>query len=281
MNLVYEKIAELVKDKKEFVVATVVNAKLSTPGKTGFKAVILPDRSFFGTVGGGALEGDVLKQAEKLFINHKSIFKTYVLKEGRENALGICGGTVQIYMEHVGERTQLVILGAGHISKAIYDIIDISGEYNLLVSDTRPKFANKIRFPKADLFVESSFYDAILKIPIKNEAIVVSVTADGNEDPFILKGLFEKNVNYKYVGMIGSANRRNKCFEKAKEIGVPGEFLNKIYSPVGLAIGADTPFEIAISILSEIIAAKSNVLGGIKTEKDVLVKTTAKLKSKS
>lgn len=281
MNPIYERIAELVEDKKEFVVATVVNAKFSTPGKAGFKAVILPDGSFFGTVGGGALEGDVLKQAEKLFTNHRPIFKTYVLKGDREGSLGICGGTVQLYMEYVGERTQFVILGAGHIGKAIYDIMDISDEHNLLISDTRPEFANKIRFPTANLFVESSFYNAILKMPMKDKAIIVSVTPDAEEDPFILKGLFEKNVNYKYIGMIGSINRRNKCFKKAKEIGVPDEFLNKIYLPVGLAIAADTPFEIAISVLAEIIAVKNNVISGIKTEKNTHSETTIQHKSKN
>jgi len=270
VETIYEKIAELVEDKKEFVVATVVNAKSSTPGKIGFKMVILSDGSFFGTVGGGALEKDVLDQAKKLFINHKRIFKTYALRKNKENSFGNCGGVMQVYMEYVGTKTQFVIFGAGHIGKAIYNIIEISGKYNLLISDTRPEFANKIRFPKTDLFVENNFYDAVLKMPIKDEAIVVIVTANGEEDPFILKGLFEKKVDYKYIGMIGSINRRNKCFEEAKQLGISEESLNKIYSPVGLAIGADTPFEISISILAEIITVENNIINKdkIKTEKD-------------
>lgn len=268
MKLIYEKIAELIKDKKEFVVATVVNAKSSTPGKIGFKMVVLPDDSFFGTVGGGAIEKDVLDQSKDMFINHKHIFKTYALKKSKENSFGICGGVMQLYMEYVGAKIQFVIFGVGHISKTMYDIVNLTGEYDLLISDIRPKLANKIRFPEAELFIGDKFYNTVIKMPIKNDAIIVIVTAGGEEDPFILKGLLEKKVNYKYIGIIGSINRRNRCFDKAKEMGISEEFLNKICSPVGLAIGADTPFEISISILAEIIAVKSNVISKIKTEKN-------------
>jgi len=269
MHKVYEKIAELVNSKKEFVVATVVNAESSTSGKIGFKMIILPDGNTIGTVGGGTLEKDVIEEAKKMFVTHKNIFKTYVLKEGNESSLGmVCGGTVQVYMEYVGQKPQLVIFGAGHIGKMLHDIFSLDDTFELLVCDNRAEFANKANFPNASVF-SGEFSECVSKIPLRKGAYIVMVTAGGKDDPYILKALYEKKVEYSYIGMIGSTNRRNKSFEKAKELGVSDLFLKNIFAPIGLAINGETPFEVAIAIIGEIIAYRKNALKNVKTEKEV------------
>ncbi len=269
MPQIYKKIAELVNENKEFVLATVVNAESSTSGKIGFKMIILPDGKTFGTVGGGMLEKDVVDIAKDIFKTRKSVFKTYVLKEGDVSSLGmVCGGKVQVYMEYVGRKPQLVIFGAGHIGKMLHRILSLDDTFDILVCDNRPEFANEENFPGA--LVSSGDYKSCIKsLPLRNGAFVVMVTAGGKDDPVILKSLYEKKLDYAYIGMIGSTNRRNKCFSEAKKLGVPEDFLNMIFAPIGLAINAETPFEVAISIIGEIIAYKKGALNNVKTEKEV------------
>ncbi len=269
MQKVYEKIAELINNKKEFVVATVVNAESSTSGKIGFKMIILPDGETIGTVGGGTLEQDVINEAKKMFTTHKNTFKTYILKEGDKSSLGmVCGGMVQVYMEYAGQKPQLVIFGAGHIGKKLHDILSLDDTFELLVCDDRKEFANRENFPNASVFSEE-FSECVSKMPLRKGAYIVMVTAGGKKDPFILKALYDKKLEYSYIGMIGSTNRRNKSFAKARELGVSESFLKNIFAPIGLAINGETPFEVAIAIIGEIIAYRKGALKNVKTEKEV------------
>lgn len=269
MQQIYNKVSELILGKKEFVLATVVSAESSTSGKIGFKMTILPDGTTFGTVGGGMLEKDVTEQAKVLFKNHKNLFKTYILKESDKSSLGmVCGGTVQVFMEYIGRRPQFIVFGAGHIGKKLHDILSLDDTFDLIICDDRPEFANKENFPNALIF-NKSFKENIKDIHIENGAYVVIVTAGGKDDPIIMQGLYNKNVEYAYIGMIGSINRRKKCFYGANRLGVSDKFLQDIFAPIGLAINSETPFEVAISIIGEVIAVEKNALKYVKTEKEV------------
>ncbi len=270
MREVYEAIAQLIKEKQEFVLVMVVNAESSTAGKKGFKMIVFPDGKIVGTVGGGTLEYDAIEVAKELFKTKGSIFKKYNLKEGDESSLGmVCGGEAEIYIEYVGFRKQFIIFGGGHLGKMLYEMAGLSKEYDFVIIDERPEFASKEIFKDAEIFSGEGIFRKVAEIPIKEGSVIVIVTPGGAEDPFILKGLYERKVNFEYFGMIGSVNRRNKCFEKAKEMGVPEEFMNRIFSPVGIAINADTPFEISVSILAELIAQRKEALQNVKTERSV------------
>lgn len=268
MHEVYEKMAEFIREGKEFVLVMVVNAESSTAGKIGFKMLVLPDGSIFGTVGGGMLEKDIIDTALELFKTKGTKFKKYILREGEESSLGmICGGEIELYMEYVGSRPQFLIFGAGHIGKMLYKMVNFSDDYDLIVVDERSDFASKENFPDALVFSGEGVYEKVNNLPIRNDASVVIVTPGGMYDALILKGLYDSHVKFSYLGLIGSISRREKCFEKAREIGIPEEFLNRIFAPVGLAIEGETPFEISIAILGEIIALKKGVLTNVKTER--------------
>lgn len=270
MYEIYEKISSLVKEGKEFVLAIVINAEEATAGKPGFKMLILPDGTTFGTVGGGTMEKDVIDSAMSLFNTKGTILKKYVMREGEETSLGmICGGSAEVYIEYVGIKPHLVIFGAGHIGKALYDIVSSSDVYDILIVDDREEFVNNETFPLAQVFVKNGIYRDVQGLPLRNGASIVIVTPHGTDDASILKGLYEKNLKYKYIGMIGSTSRRDHCFESARNQGVSEEFLENIYAPVGLAIGAETPFEIAVSIIGEIVALNKGALQKVKTEKEL------------
>lgn len=265
---VYEKMSELIRNGVEFVFVVVVNASDSTAGKKGFKMIVLNDGTFYGTVGGGTLEADALSIAKELFKTKGTYYKKYVLKEGDPLSLGmVCGGEAELYFEYVGTKRQMVIFGAGHLGKAIYELAKISNEYEFIVVDERVEFANEQNFKDAKIFNGDNVYKKVAELPLKDGAEVIIVTPGGEKDPFILKGLYDKKIHYTYIGMIGSLNRRNKCFEKALELGVSKEFLDSIFAPVGLAIGAETPYEIGIAILGEIIALRKGKINEILTER--------------
>lgn len=268
MHEVYEDMAQLIEEGQEFVLVIVVNAESSTAGKKGFKMIVLPDGKTIGTVGGGTLELDAINMARELFRTKGNLHKKYILREGEESSLGmVCGGEIELYLEYVGFRKQMVIFGAGHLGKMLYEIGKLSKEYDFLVIDERDDFANKEHFSDAEVFSGQGIYRKTSELPIHDGAVVIIVTPGGAEDPYILKGLQDKGVTFEYIGMIGSVNRRNKCFEKAKEIGVREDFLRSILSPVGLAIEGDTLFEIAIAVFAEIIALEKGVLENVKTER--------------
>ena len=180
----------------------------------------------------------------------------------------VCGGKIQIYMEYIGNKPQLIIFGAGHIGKKLHDILSLDDAFDLIVCDNRKDFANTERFPNAAVYNAENFEVSIKKMNIKDGAFVIIVTAGGKDDPVILKGLYDKHVRYNYIGMIGSLNRKNKCFAESRKLGVEDTFLNKIFAPIGLAINSETPFEIAIAIIGEIIAVRKGALKNIMTEKE-------------
>lgn len=269
MQEIYKKISELIENNQEFVVATVVNSESSTSGKVGFKMLVSKNGEIFGTVGGGSIEKDVIEESKNMFKVHKSLLKTYVLKEDSESSLGvICGGTIQIFMEYVCEKIKYVIFGAGHIAKKLYEILCISDTFDIIVCDERTELANKEHFPNAKIF-NKKFEESIVEMPLRDGSYIVLVTADGKDDPLIIKSLYDRGFKYAYIGVIGSLKRKEKCFIKAREFGVDDNFLSKIFSPIGLAINADTPFEIAISILAETIACQKGVISKIRIEKDL------------
>jgi xanthine dehydrogenase accessory factor len=268
MFQVYEKMVELLNSHEDFVLAIVVNAQLSTSGKTGFKMLILPDGTTYGTIGGGGIEKEAVDLSKELFKTHGATFKKHILKEGEETSLGmVCGGEIEIYLEYIGSPQQFVIFGAGHLGKMIYDISKLSKSYEFLIVDDREEFANRDRFTEAQVYTGKGIYRSSDAIPIRDGAIVVIVTLGGMDDPYILKGLYEKNIQYSYIGMIGSTGRRNKCFSMGLELGVKKEFIEQIFAPIGVDIKGDTPFEISIAILSEIIANYKGAINNVKTER--------------
>jgi xanthine dehydrogenase accessory factor len=268
MHQIYEEMVDLLNNHSEFVLAIVVNAQDSTSGKTGFKMLILPDGTTYGTIGGGGIEKEAIELSKDLFKTHGTAFRKHILKEGEETSLGmVCGGEIEIYLEYVGSPQQFVIFGGGHLGKMLYDIGRLSKNYEFLIVDDREEFANRERFPDAQVYTGADIYKSIDALPIRNGAIVVVVTLGGQDDPYILKGLYDKNIQYSYLGMIGSVGRRNKCFSKANELGVKKEFLEQVFAPVGVNINGDTPFEISVAILAEIIANYKGAINNVKTER--------------
>lgn len=170
----------------------------------------------------------------------------------------------ELIIEPFFPKPRVVIFGGGHIAKPLVELASDS-EFSVTVVDDRPMFANKARFPKADKVICDNFESAFDKIKLREDDFVVIVTRGHKHDNVCLKNAL-KCKNLAFLGMIGSKKRVRDMIDDFKSAGYTDEELSQLNSPVGLDIGAVTPFEIAISIIAQLIEfrrLKSNINKGL------------------
>ena len=180
------------------------------------------------------------------------------LEERRASAEGVqelktdSGETIRVYVETHHPHPDLVIVGAGHIAQPLCSMGMLMG-FRVIVVDDRPDFATRERFPEADRIVRVDFRDPFADIPIHSSSHIVLVTRGHKYDFECLRHLLETDVEAPYIGMIGSRRRVRAAFSQLKGEGMPRERLSRVRAPVGLDIGAETPVEIAVAVLAEIV----------------------------
>lgn len=196
-----------------------------------------------------------------------------ILENGKTKTIQIQYENIKVecYVEIFQAPPHLIVAGAGHVSEPVAEIGKMLGFY-VTVIDDRPKFANEERFPYADEIVCSSYIDFFRHVPITLETYILLLTRGHQFDVVSLQELLKREERLeaqdrtKYIGMIGSRRRIAGVFEQIKSEFADHNFVN-IYSPVGLDIGAQTPAEIAISILAEILKIKNASSGNSLKEK--------------
>ncbi len=164
-----------------------------------------------------------------------------------------------IYIERLQEDYKVVICGAGHISIPLIKISKMMG-LNVTVIEDRPQFANNARIAGADLVLCDDFENALKQIPGDASTFFVIVTRGHRHDQVCLENIIQKE--NRYIGMIGSKVRVRMVKEALVEKGIDRRKLDEIYSPIGLDIKAETPVEIAIAIMGEIVLKKNSVQAG-------------------
>jgi xanthine dehydrogenase accessory factor len=171
----------------------------------------------------------------------------------------LAGGEPLIFAEPVVPEAVLYVFGAGHISTFLSPLARMAG-FRVCVIDDRAEFANPKRFPAADEIFTCSFCEAFRRIPITPSAFIAIVTRGHTHDRDVLRMALETEAGY--IGMIGSLRKRDMIYRALAAEGVGEEKLRKVRSPIGLDIGAETPEEIAVSIVAELIAVRSAALAG-------------------
>ncbi|MCW3490016.1 XdhC family protein [Dethiobacter alkaliphilus] len=160
-------------------------------------------------------------------------------------------GQIQFYIEPVQPAVKLVILGGGHIAQPLCAIASIL-DYDITVIDDRPQFANRSRFACAEKVICDDFLQGIDRADLTEDSYIVIVTRGHRHDKLCLKAVIDKPVAY--IGMIGSKRRVKALMDEIIEEGIAPEAVHRVNSPIGLNIDAQTPEEIAVSILAEIIS---------------------------
>jgi xanthine dehydrogenase accessory factor len=226
--------------------------------------VILEDGKTYGTLGGGCVESYIVSEAKNIIKEGQMKVIECDLGDDSWSGLGMaCGGKVEVAIEVIEPKPRIIILGAGHIGKALYDISEIIG-YRTTIIDP---FANKESFPKAEI-IKEDFVEGFSKISVNSNDYIVIVTKH-HDDERTLRSVVESDVPY--IGMIGSKNRVNLVFRSLIDQGYSPNKVLRVHAPIGLDINAQTPEEIAISIISEIImtylGGTGNPMGIKKIEK--------------
>ncbi|MCZ7663839.1 MAG: XdhC/CoxI family protein [Thermoleophilia bacterium] len=262
----YRAMADLTEQGTPFVLATVIESLGSTPRKTGAKMVVLADGRTLDTIGGGKVEAQAIADALDALKRGLSRTAEYELRPTGENALGmVCGGQVKVFLEVNGPANTLLIIGAGHISQKLCPMAKLL-DFRVVVLDGRPEFATAERFPQADTVIVGQPKDVLQLTLVDGRTSVVIVTHAHVYDQDALGAVAESDAAY--VGMIGSRTKVRTVKAHLQESGVSPEALARVRAPVGLDLGGQTPGEIAVSILAQIIAERH---GKVASPGDTLV----------
>jgi xanthine dehydrogenase accessory factor len=257
MDDIYESIAGLRRRGEKAVLATIVSTRGSAPRKEGSKMLVLPDGKIIGTIGGGAIEHQAMKEALKLIAGTETKLAHFELTNADASKEGMtCGGIVDVFLEPIKPFPTLIVFGGGHISFSIAKLGKML-DFRVIILDDRPEFANPERFPEVDETIAGDMVAAKDKLNINSSSYIVIVTRGHQNDSSVLEWVAKTQAGY--IGMIGSKRKIKMVFENLMTKGVTQAELDKVHSPIGLAIGAETPEEIAVAIMAEIIQIKSQL----------------------
>jgi xanthine dehydrogenase accessory factor len=237
-----------VNEGKTFALATIISHTGSVPRRVA-KMIIQSDGTTQGTIGGGCVETEVTARAlELLKEGEKGVHvNSYSLVEEELGGVGMnCGGKIDVAIEIIEPTPKLVIIGSGHLAQALSRIARML-EFDIAVLDP---VAKKESFPEATEVVPEFVDKGLPKIHVDQSTYIVILTRHKDDLPALRSSL---KTSAAYIGMIASRRRAALVFNQVLKKGVVEKDLERVYSPVGLDIGADTPEEIAVSILGEII----------------------------
>jgi len=242
---------------KRVALCTIIEKIGSGPRDIGAKIVVSEDGQAIGTIGGGNLERALINESLKALREgkpKKAIFSLH--KGGREGTTEtglICGGELTIFIDMIEPKQRLIMIGAGHIAWPLAKIADIVG-FSLIIADDNEELANRERFPMAEEIITGNFSEILDGIEVGPRDFVVIVHGEPEHDYLALEKIIKKKTAY--VGLLGSKAKVTTLVKRLKEAGISDEDLKLLHAPVGLDIGAQTPEEIGISILAEIISER-------------------------
>jgi xanthine dehydrogenase accessory factor len=251
------KLAELIKEGIGVALCTVVESKGSTPRHQGSKMLVFPTGKTLGTVGGGEIENRVVADALDTLKVGKSRIVRYDMVDPAKGDAGVCGGQVEVYVEPYLPAPAVLIIGGGHVGKAVAHVAKWLG-FRVVVSDDRVELCTPELVPDADQFIISDMADIPGKLKIDEQMYVILTTRMVVDVPGLAPLLDTKAA---FIGIIGSKRRWMMTRKELISQGVPEEKLDRVHSPIGLELNAETPEEIAISIMAELIMLRNEGTG--------------------
>jgi xanthine dehydrogenase accessory factor len=235
-----ERVARELEQGSLFAVATVVAGE-----NVGAKRLIFPDGRAEGTLGAAPLDDSVSAETEHLF--------------RQELSETLTSGTTEVFVEVFAPPPRLIIVGGVHTAIPLAQLAQLLG-FHVTVVDGRGRFATRERFPDVDELIVEWPDQAIPRLRVDASTYVVILTHDPKFDLPALAALADKPA--RYVGAMGSRETRHRHMEQLRAQGLSSEFLNRVYGPVGLDLGARTPEEMALAIMAEITAVRYGHSGG-------------------
>ncbi|MBN1546880.1 MAG: XdhC family protein [Syntrophaceae bacterium] len=235
-----KRISELLARDEMICLATVIASPLADL-PPGSKTIILRNGDMEGPLEKSDLEKEIRNQA-------------FLSLRDREKQLIVYPGNISIFFDVIMSDVKLVICGAGHIAVPLARFAREAGFY-VMVIDDRPDFAHPSRFPGCEVIADD-FVPTLRQIPISLTTYCVVVTRGHEHDAECLQEILRKEGDAAYIGLIGSKRRVSFVVQTLAKQGFPKDRLDGLFTPIGLPIGAESPEEIAVSILSELICVR-------------------------
>ncbi len=247
---IFKEAAVLQEKNIPFALATIVSAKGSTP-RTHAKMIVAGREDIRGTIGGGLAEAYVIEEALRCLESGQSRMVTYTLDNGTgETSIAMnCGGEMEIFIEVIRAQPALLIAGGGHVGKSLANLA-AQLHFTVSVVENRREFLSHERFPMAQqLYYGDTIEEALGKAPIDTNTYIVIAT--GSVDEEALRAVI--NSEAAYIGLLSSKRKSAVILNTLRSEGIDEKKLAAVYAPVGLDFKAETPEEIAFSILAEIM----------------------------
>lgn len=242
------KLHELTLQRATYALVTVIGVKGSTPRGPGAKMIVLPDGTFFGSVGGGQLEAAVLRDAQACLASALAAPRTYPLcfRTGQ-----CCGGAADIFIEVFGIRPQLYIFGAGHVGQAICKVMEETPFVVHLV-DQRVNWLEHEGLPASVTKHADDWRSVVAGVPWRSDdSYALVLTHDHQIDLDIVAELAAQPL--RFLGLIGSHAKWERFQRMLPSMGVNPEALARIVCPIGLGGWGKAPREIAISVAAQLL----------------------------
>ena len=258
----FQAISELTTQNKTGALCTVVRASGSTPRRAGAKMLVYADGSTLGSVGGGELENRVIQAVKTAIKDGIPVYLEYDMTDTVKGDPGICGGHVEVFVDPIQPKAVLLVIGAGHVGKAVAKLAHWLG-FRVVINDDRPDFCTPENIPDADEFIPGSISNLPERYELNQNSYLVLTTRGAEIDIEGLPVLLQSQAAY--IGVIGSRKRWTAARNGLIQKGIPQEKIDRVRSPMGLEINAETPEEIALSIMSEIIMLRRGGDGAVMT----------------
>lgn len=265
----WREIAAELAARRSLVAATVVRSSGSVPRRAGAKMLVYPDGRTRGTVGGGLFEALIVRDALCALAGGVSATRAYSFnpvesdvaasrsskRTGAEAFGAVCGGQAEVFLEVVMPPNRLLIVGAGHCGRALARAASML-DFSVVVADDRAEHARAADFAFANVEQVLHLSADFAGLPAPDERTYVVLVSQGFvTDEAALRRVI--GAPAAYIGMIGSKRKREVVFDRLRADGIAEEKLARVHAPIGLEIGAETPEEIAVSILAEIIEVRA------------------------
>ena len=257
---VLEWVTARLREGEPVALASVITAQGSVPGKPGAHMAVT-ESEVFGTVGGAGLELKVMNHLREILESKQGRIETYQLQKEATGKAGtplnsLCGGTLTVAMEVIEPLPHILLAGGGHCAQAIADASAPLG-WSVSVLDARPEYASEELWPDAEECIAAEpgvFLSRETTESLARFSHILLLGHDWAIDETLLIGLLERNEGRPRIGCIGS-KAKWRAFEKsALQAGISQNTLDTVICPIGVTIGAESPQEIAIAVLAQIIA---------------------------
>lgn len=258
-RVVYEALVQATENGTPSALATVISTTGSMPRHAGSKMLVYESGAIVGTVGGGAMEADVIATAQDVIQTQQAQTETYRLNSLSAGDPGICGGTATIFIEPVAIAPTLLVVGGGHVGKALAELGKWMG-YRVILADDRSEFCHPDYVPGLDHYLVSAPADIPEQVTITSQTYIAAVTRGLPVDQTLIPALLATPAAY--IGLIGSRRRWALTVKHLREqAGLSDAQLARVRAPIGLELEAETPKEIALSIMSEIVMIRRGGTG--------------------